>query len=298
MVDPFVQLSQSIPFHRCITYTSSKALADVMEGIEETRPEGEYVIFADVDSSDLHSIDIALGQRALRKHARFTYEDGLRALIIRLMPGPGHELTSRGFSYEIMKHVDALPGQAPRSLINMGATTFHVPGQRSKEADEAFFPRTRQRGEFPSVVIEVLFTHIIPSTERDRFEVAYIWRVQVGLSESLHRLRMDAQWWLINSNGTVKMVIIIRLQRNPHSIRIEQWEMVTSRPITRHNSTGMHPASTSIFEIDQHGIATPANVPLTIPYLTMFDQPRVGAADIVITSQELSAVALCVFQLC
>ncbi|KAI5809613.1 hypothetical protein DFH27DRAFT_153181 [Peziza echinospora] len=40
--------------------------------------------------------------------------------------------------------------------------------------------------------------------------------------------------------------------------------------------TGMHPTSTSIYEIDEHGIVTPANDPLTIPYLTMFRSATSG----------------------
>ncbi|KAI5797451.1 hypothetical protein DFH27DRAFT_653920 [Peziza echinospora] len=254
MTTPFTNLCRLIPRHLQFGYTSPQEAANLLQEVEKSHPQGTYVIFDDVTPSDLEPIGRALRQTV--RNSRFTYEEASEALIIRLMPGLAREMASRSLSSVILSHVWTLPGHGPWPVTPVGSARYEVPGQRSKEADEGFIPSTRQFGEFPSVVIEGL---------------------QVGMSESLSALRLDAAWWLVHSNGATRMVIILRVKKGPCSWRIEQWEMVTSRFTRR---TASSPASTNCIEIDEDGTVTPANGQLVIPYLTMFDQPHVAGADI------------------
>ncbi|KAJ5783473.1 uncharacterized protein N7518_009150 [Penicillium psychrosexuale] len=45
--------------------------------------------------------------------------------------------------------------------------------------------------------------------------------VEVGVSESYRKLRADAEWWLINSRGDVKLVIIVSISRKTPNIKFE-----------------------------------------------------------------------------
>ena len=79
-----------------------------------------------------------------------------------------------------------VPGHDTFSVVDVGAARFHCPGKRSKEGDNGMMCPTRSgRGiEWPNLMIEV------------------------GYSEPLNQLRIDAEWWLVNSGGLARMVII------------------------------------------------------------------------------------------
>ena len=117
---------------------------------------------------------------------------------------------------------------------------------------------------------------------------------QVGYSDSLRQLRLNAKWWLVNGAGEVRMVIILRIGKNPYSMRIECWEMVATTRITR-----AAPANTSRwtqpYAIDQAGAVTPQGVSITIPYMAIFAVPNIAGRDIEFTSSDLSGFALWVF---
>jgi len=110
-------------------------------------------------------------------------------------------------------------------------------------------------------------------------------------------LRMDAHWWLVNSDGATRMVIAIGIRKNPNALRIEIWEMGDGNghiPRSR-NQQPRIPTCTQACDIDHDGVVNPENISLTIPYLTIFDDPHVGAADIVLSPQDLSRFTTTVY---
>jgi hypothetical protein len=54
--------------------------------------------------------------------------------------------------------------------------------------------------------------------------------IEAGLSETLAKLRTDADWWLTNSEGEVKIAIVISIVRAAKSLRIEKWCLSQARP--------------------------------------------------------------------
>jgi hypothetical protein len=66
--------------------------------------------------------------------------------------------------------------------------------------------------------------------------------IEAGVSETLPRLRVDAQWWLSNSAGLVKIVMLLEVNRARKEIRIEQWE--NDPPEATRRSTRTTPAQT------------------------------------------------------
>jgi hypothetical protein len=53
-----------------------------------------------------------------------------------------------------------------------------------------------------------------------------------GFSESLGHLRNDAKWWLANSQGEVKIAVIIAIQPADKKLHIEKWELVLPHEAT------------------------------------------------------------------
>ena len=168
--------------------------------------------------------------------------------------------------------ITLIPGHTMRSVVPLGTTRMTVPGRRSKEPDLTLRPATRARANnrWPSVVIEV------------------------GYSEKLPQLRLNAQWWLINLASQTRCVIVIHVARNPNRLHLECWSMAPPQRITRHTPP-LVPRCEQEFGIDSAGPITTTHAQLTIPYTSVFDLPHPAGADIIFTLAELSSFATWVF---
>lgn len=112
--------------------------------------------------------------------------------VIKLIPSGTHNVTVRNFSSEIEWHLRNMG--ISRAGFQFGRTTTHpaTVNEKSKQPDESFFffpgPRQMVNGEmvaWPTFVIEA------------------------GVMESLARLREDATWWFANSQGMVRIVLLL-----------------------------------------------------------------------------------------
>jgi hypothetical protein len=54
--------------------------------------------------------------------------------------------------------------------------------------------------------------------------------LEVGVSEHKSKLQSDAQWWLNNSNGEVKIVFTMSVDRRRLQIIITKWELENNQP--------------------------------------------------------------------
>jgi len=88
------------------------------------------------------------------------------------------------------------------SLLATGSARCGRRGRRSKEADVSYTPLSRplEDDAWPSLVIEA------------------------GVSESLAMLRTDAAFWITNSDGRTRIVIVLSVNRRDRQILVERWE--------------------------------------------------------------------------
>ena len=187
------------------------------------------------------------------------------------MPSAKHEKAhlNLGKAFIIKVTVMGVPGN---SYDCVGAQRFEGPTS-SKEGDTAYkpLPARRRDEDWPTIVFES------------------------GLSESLRRLRVDARWWLENSGGDVKIVVLISLNiaratRTLQSIRIEKWELAPAqRRITRsvaNNPPAEVPTKVQEITINPN---TVTGAPLILHFQKYFlRQPTPPEADIVFSAQDLS----------
>lgn len=115
--------------------------------------------------------------------------------------------------------------------------------------------------------------------------------VEVGYRETLAQLRIDAEWWLKNSGGQTKFVILLSVSRNPNRLVIEAWSMLPPDRWGRYTPP-LIPRKGQGFDIDAVGTVTSTLNQLTIPYSSIFDDP---STDLIFTTAELSAFALWLF---
>ncbi|KAF8430339.1 hypothetical protein EV426DRAFT_581063 [Tirmania nivea] len=165
----------------------------------------------------------------------------------------------------------AIPGHNEYSIDGLGATRFQVPGRRSKEGDESLRCRTRAGDDWPNVVMEI------------------------GVSERIIQLQRDARWWLESSAGRTRLVIILHVTPDPHSLHIEAWRLQPNPNPRGRRPRAEIPMCINTIEIDAGGTVQPPMANLTIPYNCLFDDPHPNAVDIVFSAPELSTIALNLF---
>jgi hypothetical protein len=193
-----------------------------------------------------HLAQIDRQRTKTRKHTRMTYYTDTRELIIKL-PTAEHETAHISFARKVNRKLEGM-GLPEDSLYGLGATTFYGPSS-SKEGDSAYKPLCRPgEKKWPTLVIEA------------------------GYSETLAKLRADAEWWLINSRDDVKIVIVMWIEPAPRSLLIEQWCMplplpIRPGPVTRARSTANANAKANT--------NTNTTVPVKIQELTVIQDPPI-----------------------
>ena len=165
-MDPFARMCTLIPSARRHVYTSPRAVGHLLDLYERAAATKEtYILFEGVPGDCLERLDVELRKKGLRRHARFTYEEDINSLIVRLLPSKGHEIVDATFFANLLQKISTLPGHGLRSVVTTGATRFAVPGGiRSKEGNATLAPASR-RGDFmPSIAIEVCSLSLCPNT--------------------------------------------------------------------------------------------------------------------------------------
>ena len=230
----------------------SERVKRLLEGSED-----QYLIFGDVSRDDLDHIDA--NRTDLGRGIRFTHYVEEKLLIVKT-PSPIHEIAHRTFGSMFEKQT-WLMDMCVFDLYHLGAARVQIPRRTSKESDSSYAPNPPQ-SKWPTFVIEA------------------------GVSETLLRLRVDAQWWLSNSDGLVKIVMLLEINRPRKEIRIEQWE--NDPPEVTRRSTRRTPAQTPKL-ITEAFIDASNNVtggPFTLDFQKIFLQPPVSPQQDITYSPE------------
>jgi len=260
----FVKDSMAIQEYRSIAEIG-RAVRALSKKLLEGETTDQYLVFRPVTVRERDEVDNRRDK--IGKGIRLTHCANNGTLIIKV-PTTAHEVVSRSFGDEFIAR--AIEMQIlRRERVPLGSTTFRGTST-SKEPDGAFKPATLRPREqdWPTLVLEV------------------------GVPESLRKLRNDARWWLSNSGGNVNIVLIFHINRGTKSILIEKWE---TRPATGGHATRSTRPPTQIptqiqaITIEQHNVT---GTPLTLPFQGIFlRQPALQAnppeQDFVFTAQNL-----------
>ena len=187
------------------------------------------------------------------------------------MPSARHETAHTYFGMVLVERF-VLMGLS-NSICPAGATRYQG-NTSSKEGDTAYRPfPARGLDDWPTIVIEA------------------------GVSESLSRLRVDANWWLINSGGDVRIVVIISLrvvQLALQSIQIEKWELAPPPPRPQTRSVTNSPVADVPTKIQEITIEpnTVTGAPLVLEFQKVFLRQAIPPeADFSFSAQDLQNYA-------
>src|ERR1700722_11501825 len=197
-----------------------KRVQSLADKLVAGRTTEQHLIFRGVTKDHLAKID---HQRAsIGNGIRMTHYTDTDLLIVKV-PTVEHETAHISLSDEVNHKLEGMGLPRP-SLWGCGSTTYHRSGS-SKEGDSTYKPRCRtRRDDWPVLVFEA------------------------GVSETLAKLRTDAQWWLNSPGGVVKIAIVISIVRRTKRLLIEKWCLqppTPAAPVTRANA----PVPTKIQEL-------------------------------------------------
>ena len=227
----------------------------------------QYLAFRPVTDNDFAKIEEQ--RHTIGRGIRLTHCADIDTLIIKVST-PEHERVSRVFTHDFMRRIEHM-GLTDLDLSDLGATTFRGTST-SKEPDSCFRPGSRpHRLDWPTLVFEV------------------------GVSESLRKLKNDAKWWLSNSQGLVRIVLIFHIDPGSRTILIEKWECTpaTGTRATRSNRPPAQiPTNVHTITIDANGVnGTPA-LPLVLHFQNLLlRQPTPPEQDLTFTVQDLQTLS-------
>ncbi len=161
----------------------------------------QYLAFTSVSQESVDEIDrVREERRGWLPRMTILYDGREEILIVKLMVGVMHEVSAREFAR--MFEAKLLRLNVSASLLATGSARCGRRGGRSKEADVSYTPLSRplEDDAWPSLVIEA------------------------GVSESLAMLRTDAAFWITNSDGRTRIVIVLSVNRRDRQILVERWE--------------------------------------------------------------------------
>jgi hypothetical protein len=164
-------------------------------------------------------------------------------------------------------------GIEPTAEFAWAGTTTRLlcAGRKGKQPDGCLFPKSRMqrdREAWPTLVIEA------------------------GVTASLLRLREEARWWLRNSQGEVRMVLVLGIHRQRRTLCIEKWEQkersrapIQQQQLPHQPEASLQAYAAQTIEISSESVS---GAPLVLPFEELLERPRQGReADIILAEEPL-----------
>ncbi|KAE8381676.1 hypothetical protein BDV26DRAFT_255235 [Aspergillus bertholletiae] len=206
--------------------------------------------------------------------------------VLKIMPGPIHERITTDLLLTV--HDQTREMGTPRTDFAWGGSTTYNKGRKGKEADEIFVPTSRRLLGWPTLVVET------------------------GVSQSYPKLKEVVKWWFLNSEGKVRIVIIIVAK--PKWVRFERWQLAPPNaptPITedyidqlRQQGSNIPPLVTqpvitqNPYSVEEVTVtaAGVTGAPMTIPIQALYDRaPSSTEKDIILNDSDFTFITRSAF---
>ncbi|OQE13623.1 hypothetical protein PENFLA_c045G02029 [Penicillium flavigenum] len=256
----------------------------LVESLQSSKSENQWLVILGLSKSAIQKLD--------EDHSclegieyRFAWEG--HAGLLKIVHSFEHDSVTDRFTRVLDLALIAMGLVSTTSRMWVATTTYKPTANKGKQADQGFLPPSRRPSApglppgWPTLTIET------------------------GLSKSLSQLRQDAIWWLSNSSGEVRIVLVISISKRKDRVFIEVWQLAppnSPRPLTRayiqtlcQQSPNVPPLVQQPAVLQQaycaHEVEISANgvtgAPLTLPFVAVYDRsPAQGEGDIVLTGQD------------
>lgn len=264
------ELTANLPEdHIVVQFTNLENLQHTAERVHDSLQEkgdGNQFILV-LGLTEKARIDLDSEERALNGIPyRFMLDN--TAGIIKVLTSE-HDAVTRDIIRQIDRLCVAMGIDDPVHELSSGGNTTRLlcAGSKSKQPDGCVFPKSRlqrDRESWPTMVIES------------------------GVVASLPRLCDEARWWLRNSQGEVRIVLVIGTHRQRRKLVIEKWEQ--QKPALTHQPPRQPEASLQAHVAQTIEISpeSASGAALVLPFEELFDRHRQGKeTDIVLTEERL-----------
>ncbi|RMJ28426.1 hypothetical protein PHISP_00731 [Aspergillus sp. HF37] len=227
---------------------------------DQTRDSSDYVIFTSVDNQAFtRDFDDTTKHKSSWRLFN-SYESSSQLLLVRAVTTEEHETAHTGLFNLMVVKLAGMDG-AHMKLVPTGKAEVKT-ASRTKKADQAFRPRERPHGRpklWPTLVMVVEY------------------------HQSSAKLESDARWWLTESEGDVKTVLTISVNRKKPEIVIQKWG-----PASAGNNFPSVLQQVVISRPGGHPETAVANAPLVLPFESLFLRQPVGVeCDVLFTDSDL-----------
>lgn len=247
------------------TYRGRKQFLDTWEmelGRQQTDPDGdvsEWVLFTNVDERTFVQ-DFLDPSTPWNEIFWTSYDASLALLLVNMPISQTHEVAATNFHDLLLEAVE--PMGLKHALRKLGgATCKGSSGQ--KNPDFSWGPSRLPRGrskDWPAVILEGAF------------------------SEGPSKLMSDIRFWLHQSEGNVKNVLTLQINRQRPNITLEKWELQNGHP---------HRTQEITITKGKNQRVTLRNDPLLIQFADLFlrDPSIPRETDIMIDAEKLLVLA-------
>ncbi|RHZ72337.1 hypothetical protein CDV55_103249 [Aspergillus turcosus] len=172
------------------------AIENKKEALKDGSDEDSYLSFSGVTPERFQYIESHRDSLEATR-VRFTYFADIETLIVKV-PSEPHEGSHLGIANEI-RDILRMNSRVSRAEVWAIGSTRYRGNSSSKESDSGYRNNNLrpQAGAWPH------------------------WVIEAGMTESLERLHTDASWWINNSNGEVRLVILAWIRPRQRFIKIE-----------------------------------------------------------------------------
>ncbi|KAL2814945.1 hypothetical protein BJX63DRAFT_431049 [Aspergillus granulosus] len=213
---PLAQLAKEVKQQQ--PFTTDMRLRELLERrrqeLVEDQTRDQFLVFTSVPPAQ--ASELSDNRSRTSKYCRFTYNTATKILIAKVMPlSAAHEMTA-GNVRDVMAR-ERFAMDLDRELADLGSLTASI-GDWTKEANCSWGPRPC--GERPSLSFVV----------------------EIGFSESMPHLALDARGWIETLSSSVNLVVTIAIHCDRPEIILQQWELAPRRSnvVTRSSSNLAH----------------------------------------------------------
>ncbi|KAL2814947.1 hypothetical protein BJX63DRAFT_420556 [Aspergillus granulosus] len=197
---PLAQLAKEVkqqPFTTNIRL--QRLLERRRQELEQDQTRDQFLVFTSVPPAQAFKLSDYRSRTS--KYCRFTFNTETGVLIAKVIPSAAHHAAA-GLFHDIIT-CEKFAMNLRRELMSLGSTTVRI-GNWTKEANCCWAPRPLSKNLSLSFVVEI------------------------GLSESMPHLALDARGWL-ETPSSVNLVVTIAIHHDHPEIILQQWELPTRR---------------------------------------------------------------------
>lgn len=254
----------------------------ILESLERNGDGNQFLVVLNLTPKTIQKLDEEHDSCLGGIQYRFQWE-GTSGLI-KVVPSKAYDIITDKVTRVMDRKTDALRVDWIDTAW-VGTSTYKLNTTRKgKQPDQAFLP--------PSRIPQGLSTSTWPTLV-----------IETGVSESLNRLREDARKWFIDSEGAVRIVLVISIK--PTEVTFEKWQLAPENaphPLTKMYLDSLRQTSPNVPPRNLQPVSTQqpyseqevyvqrnaiTGAPLRIPSVALFDQlPERWQGDLIIEAQD------------